>query len=810
MQIPGKQIDGNHITTANQGKITNITQGDSDLTNISIDNTPINSNVLVFIDGIKRRLGDYSKECGFISEPIWYIISAGTHSAALRIDRTAWAWGINNNAGVEKGMLGDNTINNKSSPISVVGNHSFEQISAGRYYTIGLKLDGSVWGWGGNNLGQVGDDTNDDRSSPVSIVGVHSFIKIATGLNTLALKDDGTIWTWGNNTVNGLGTEDNSNRSSPVSVHNDGGIFFTDVGNNNVAIENGTTVWAWGDNSSGQLGDNTTDSRSSPISVVGDHFFTKIISHESGHTLAIKDDGTAWTWGLNDFGQLGDNTTDNKSSPISVIGDHSFINIMIGQSLSGGIKSDGSIYMWGTNNLGQLGDNTNDYRSSPVSVVGNIYFIKASSGYGGTTSGLSMAITRDGSMFTWGVGTSGELGDNTTDNKSSPISIIGLWPIFKYLTTDRSYVQINTGTVGKTAIRLNGTLWAWGNYIPDGSPGTSNTPELAVGDHSFIKTSGDTAIKDNGTVWTWGLNDSGQCGDDTITARSSPVSVIGEHRFIKISGSTHILAIKGNKNLWAWGLNTSGQLGDNTADNKSSPVSIIGDHSFDIISAGFAHSVGIKINGTTWSWGSNSAGQLGDNTVNNKSSPVLVIGNHEFVDITADFFGSANTTGLKSDGTTWGWGDNSSGQLGDNTTIDKSSPISVIGNHEFIKIGPSMGLKSDGSVWMWGYNSSGQCGDNTITPRSSPVSVVGNHSFIDISKKSSENVFCLKRDGSIWGWGDGSSSILGDNSGVSRSSPVSIYGVHVNNIISGDSLVWNNAIAGFPLNNNRCDLVYLI
>ena len=139
------------------------------------------------------------------------------HSSALKSDGSCWTWGNNS-----YGKLGDQTTASKSSPVLVVGDHSFIQLSTGSNHSSALKSDGSVWSWGNNFNGQLGDQTATNRSSPVLVVGDHSFMQIISIHNsTLALKSDGSIWSWGNNTSGQLGDETRTNRSSPVLVVGD-------------------------------------------------------------------------------------------------------------------------------------------------------------------------------------------------------------------------------------------------------------------------------------------------------------------------------------------------------------------------------------------------------------------------------------------------------------------------------------------------------------------------------------------------------------------------------------------------------------
>jgi alpha-tubulin suppressor-like RCC1 family protein len=144
------------------------------------------------------------------------------------------------------------------------------------------------------------------------------------------------------------------------------------------------------------------------------------------------------------------------------------------------------------------------------------------------------------------------------------------------------------------------------------------------------------------------------------------------------AGGSHSLALRANGTAWAWGLNSSGRLGDNTTVSKSSPVSVVGGFSDWLsVSGGGAHSLGVRANGSAWTWGSNTSGQLGDQTTVAKSSPVSVMGGFsDWVSVNA---GGYHTVGLTASGMIWSWGNNEGGRLGDGTTVAKSSPVSITG-----------------------------------------------------------------------------------------------------------------------------------
>lgn len=338
------------------------------------------------------------------------------------------------------------------------------------------------------------------------------------------------LWGWGSGFLGALGNNDSSGRSSPVSVV--GG--FTDwcqVGagyNHTLAVRKNGTAWAWGLNNYGQLSDGTTVSKSSPVSVVGGFTDWRQVAGGNRHSVGIRTNGTAWAWGCGNTGALGTGNSSNRSSPTSVVGGFTdWCQIQAGASHSGGLRSNCTIWMWGANNFGQLGNNdVLNNRSSPVSIVGGFTDWCYISMGGGE---FTLAIRTNGTMWGWGLNTSAQLGDNSTTNRASPVSVAGGF-------TD--WCQVAAGVTHSIALRTNGTAWAWG---------TSSYGRLG----------------DNGS---------------TTTPRSSPVSVSGGFTdWCQVgAGSAHSAGVRTNGTLWTWGCNGQGALATNNAVDRSSPVSIVG------------------------------------------------------------------------------------------------------------------------------------------------------------------------------------------------------------------------------------------
>ena len=333
-------------------------------------------------------------------------------------------------------------------------------------------------------------------------------------------------------------------------------------------------LFNWGRNDDGQLGRNDLDNRSSPVQTIAYGIDWEQVKAGFGFSMAIKDNGTLWAWGHNYSGQLGDGTTDNKSSPIQVGSDTNWSSISCGDYHIAAIKTDGTLWIWGSNYNYQLGTNNgyNAWESSPVQTsIGGNDWVSVSCGYSHT-----VALKSNGTMWTWGNGYNGQLGDDETNTRSYPV--------------------------------MN-------NY------GEDTWSKIYAGYNCTF------GIKNDGTLWSFGLNDNGTLGDGTDQNRSSPVQVLGSGIWEQVDVKQTAIAIKQDGTLWTWGLGSSGRLGNNDVINYSSPIqTVMGGNGWVQCSAGGALSAAIRNDGTLWTWGENLYGQLGDLTTVNKSSPVQVYG----------------------------------------------------------------------------------------------------------------------------------------------------------------------------------------
>ena len=324
------------------------------------------------------------------------------------------------------GALGVNNLTSRSSPIqTITGGTNWKQVSGGGIHIAGVKSDGTLWTWGYNNTGQLGDNTIVNKSSPIQTIGAATtWNKVSAGAsNTAGIKTDGTLWIWGGSNGGTIGNNTNTAVYSPVQTVAGGTDWRqVSVGNNFwAAIKNDGTLWSCGLNvPTGQLGDGTTISKSSPVQTVTGGTNWKQVSCGGAHTAAIKTDGTLWAWGYNLYGQLGDNTIATKVSPVqTVTGGTNWKQVSCGAFYTSATKSDGTLWSWGRNDFGQLGDNSNVGKSSPVqTIAGGTNWKQVSCGYS------SVAIKSDGSLWAWGRNDYGQLANNTTTPRSSPVQTV--------------------------------------------------------------------------------------------------------------------------------------------------------------------------------------------------------------------------------------------------------------------------------------------------------------------------------------------------------------------------------------------------
>jgi alpha-tubulin suppressor-like RCC1 family protein len=334
------------------------------------------------------------------------------------------------------------------------------------------------------------------------------------------------------------------------------------VSDHTCVVTTGGGVKCWGDNSSGGLGDGTMTASSTPVDVAGLASGVTAIATGDRYSCALTSRGGVRCWGYNEFGQLGDGTTTNRTTPVDVAGLASGVSAITARGEHTCALITGGVKCWGANMNGQLGHGTTAGSGIPVDVAGLASGVSAIAVGGEHTC----ALTSGGGLKCWGWNATGQLGIGTTTDSNTPVDVVGL-------------------ASGVSAI-------------------------AAGGRHTC-------ALMTAGGVSCWGYNEFGQLGDGTTTDSPMPVAVAGLPRSVGAitTGGNFSCALKTDGGVICWGLNGVGQLGDGTYTDSPAPVDATGLASgVKAIAAGYYHICGITRDGGVTCWGGNESGQLGIGT----------------------------------------------------------------------------------------------------------------------------------------------------------------------------------------------------
>jgi len=358
-------------------------------------------------------------------------------------------------------------------------------------------------------------------------------------------------------------------------------------------------------------------------------------------------------------------------------------------------------------------------------------------------------------------------------------------------TQTSSFTLILSNGGSQTQTWMSGTQWSNGTTPTLNSSGTDVLTFFSTDAGATWRGAkgGPTSPDQTGQkLFVWGWNTAGQLGLGDTFKRSSPVQLAGQWSQV-VLGNRHTLAVKSGSTLWGWGGNSGGQLGNGDTINRSSPVQIAG--TWLMLAGGFGgvgDSMGIKADGSLWSWGYNQFGCLGLGNTLSRSSPVQIPGTWKFI---TNF--NRGAAAQRSDGTMWVWGHNTEGQLGLGDIVNRSSPVQIAGNWQSVLRSsssgnsPSLSLRTDGTFWSWGPNANGQLGQSSTIGRSSPVQI--GSGLWRSTMAGSLRGFAIASNGTLWSWGDNGSGNLGLGDTVHRSSPVQI-----------GSGLWSKVTSGYGYN----------
>lgn len=331
----------------------------------------------------------------------------------------------------------------------------FTQVAPGDNHTCALASTGRAYCWGQNTHGQLGDNTNIDRGTPTRVATSAPFVQVTSGAHhTCALTAAGQAWCWGANWNGALGDNSTTARNNPVAVQQGGTAFVR------IAAGSGSTcaqtaagqTWCWGFNGFGQLGDGAMPvDRHVPVAVQQRGMAYLDLTAGSNQVCGRESPRLVFCWGGNEVGQIGDDSYVHRPTPVRVRqGSERYVQMSGGAFLTCALSNTGQAYCWGFNDSGQLGDGTDTSRRTPVAVQqgGNAYVQVSAGGF------YACGLTAAGQAYCWGHGTSGQMGDNSVTNRSTPVAV---------QQEGSAYVEIGTGfrhACGRTAA---GRLYCWGD-----------------------------------------------------------------------------------------------------------------------------------------------------------------------------------------------------------------------------------------------------------------------------------------------------------------------------------------------------------
>ncbi len=688
-----------------------------------------------------------------------------SHACVLTEAGGVKCWGNNFN-----GQLGTGDNQSRFTPADVIGLSSgVVSVSAGERHTCAAMSNGNVQCWGDNFLGQLGNGDTRSSNEPVMVGAIDDAQSVSVGgVHACALRSNGGVSCWGFNGDAQLGTGDTDNRqqATPVGTRqnitaisagrantcsldingavdcwgvvdricNTFGCGFQSVGRPtavaglqsgvrsvsageyfNCAVTDSGGVKCWGDNYDRQLGVFDTFDPD-PLELFDIEGLASGVSQVSAgydHACATLNDGTVRCWSDNAFGQLGDGSREDRYPPATTANLNNAVEVHAGRTSTCALTQDATVQCWGSNAAGQLGDNEPWFRLSPTPVPGLQSGVQSIA----TGASHSCALLSNGSVRCWGSNSRGQVGVGDTERQPIPVNVAGL----------SNVSQISAGRSHSCAVTQGSQALCWGSNefgqigveaLPDQLTPTvvsglvSGAAMIEAGDfHTCASTA-------SGAAQCWGRNIESQLGDASLSNQTAPVQVIDLRSGVTsvTAGGFHSCASTNDGSAFCWGLNSAGQIGNNATDTAFTAVALdFPVRGTSVVSAGTEHSCAVVSGGEALCWGENEDGQLGlgFNTLI-QLLPQRVQGLASGV--TSISAGDSHSCALQN-GSALCWGENSNGQLGDDSTDSRLGPVAVLGlagGVVQISAGAAhtCALSSAGAVSCWGSNASDQLGLN--------------------------------------------------------------------------------------------------
>jgi alpha-tubulin suppressor-like RCC1 family protein len=567
----------------------------------------------------------------------------------------AYCWGYNT-----YGELGNNSTTQSTTAVAVsvagvLAGVSLAQVSVGLAHVCVQDTTAVLYCWGLNSSGQVGNpDTGVNFLVPV-VVSFQAIPlgSISAGFNHACLIRSGKAFCWGDNTYGELGNTSTTSSSVPVPVSTAGvlaGVTLTQVAAGTqftCALSSAGAVYCWGLGTSGQLGNSASASSNVPVAVTSSGVLAGLtitqVTAGAAFACALSSTGLSFCWGLGTSGQLGNNGVISSNAPVAVLATgalngKTLTQISGGGAFACGVSSLGLAYCWGYDIDGELGNTANSNSPVPAAVTatGVLAGLTLTQVTTGASSACALASTT--AAFCWGLGTSGQLGNGASSTSNVPVTVTS--------TTGLVGTQISAG--GTTACALY-----------------------------------------NGVASCWGSGGNGQLGNGTTTAAQNvPVAVTTSGALAGVSlgeisvGTNFVCALDTTGLAYCWGSNSSGQDGNPVSTTQFLvPVLVqsAASSALAAIATGYNHACLIR-NASAYCWGDNTEGELGNNSTVSSlvQAPVYTGGVLAGVTLTQITTGTGSTCALSAAGAAYCWGDNSQGELGNNSAAAQSNvPVAV-------------------------------------------------------------------------------------------------------------------------------------
>ncbi len=688
---------------------------------------------------------------------------------AIGSNGTLYAWG--NGA---DGELGNGTENSTSTPVAVSlpSGVTPAAIAAGELTTYTLGSNGTVYAWGYGPDGELGNSTTTyAQTTPVAVslpVGVTATVIGAAGYTGYAMGSNGTLYAWGNGADGELGNGTTTDpQTTPVAVSLPSGVTASAIAGGlytGYALGSNGTVYAWGYGASGELGNNTTTStQTTPVAVSLPSGVTATAIAAGELTgYALGSNGTVYAWGNGETGGLGNDTTnDPQTTPVAVSLPSGVTATAIAAARLTGyaIGSNGTLYSWGNSTYGQLGNGTTTFaQTTPVTVSLPAGVVATALG-AGSPSSTGYAIARPVAGLVQGnpTGTTIDPGVGYSSQLSpSGVPLTGGGPLTWTTSTGSSEVTVSS----------SGAITVPTSVTTPGTVAINGTVRDTVGDSgtwSFTLT-----VVSPSDLLAWGHGSDGELGNDTTpTSQTTPVAVLlptGVNATAIAGGSENGYALGSNGTVYAWGSNTDGQDDDGTNGEDGTlqaPIPVSLPVTATAIAAGDETGYALGSNGTVYAWGNGQGGELGNGTT--PRDPVTPVAVSLPVTATAIAAGYA----LGSNGTVYTWGGGAA------TPVPVSLPVTATA------IAAGYALGSNGTVYT--------LGGGAATPVPLPVTAT-------VIAAGYQTSYALGSNGAVYAWGAGGEGELGNGTTTStQTTPVAVSlpsGVTASSIATGTATAY--------------------